>query len=83
MKDSNKITFNDLIIPIVCIYTAGLLIYSYFNPGNTGEDSFMEAVVIFTASGFFVYGVLAFFRDLKLFGLVWIIKSFTRWTKGK
>lgn len=75
-----KISFLDLVVPFICIYVAFLLIWAYYVDGKPKGD-FMEALVIFTASGFFVYGVLAFFRDLHLFGFEWMLKSWRKWTK--
>lgn len=78
MKERGKITFIDLVIPLSCIYMSGLLFWSYFIDDGSRDSPFMDVIIIGVCSGFFVYGVIAFFRDLKLFGFKWMLKSWKK-----
>jgi len=80
MESKDKITFLDLVIPLCWIYVSGLLFWAYFFDDGNRSSPFLDVLVIFVCSTFFVYGVFVFFRDLYRMGIVWIIKS---WRNGK
>jgi len=75
MAKKEKITYLDLVIPLVCIYSSGLFFWSYFLKEPSDNNPFLDIFVIFTTSTFFTYGVFAFIRDISRFGIKWIIKS--------
>ena len=75
MKD--RITYLDLVIPLVVIYTTGLIFWAYFIKTDDFSNPILDVVVIFLTSTFFCYGVLAFFRDLKRLGFIKFIKNIT------
>ena len=78
----NKIEFLDLVIPLVLVYASFLCAYSYFS-SHPINDSFQSIMVLSSCSFFFTYGLFAFLRDTKLFGIIWVIKSFGKFTKNK
>lgn len=75
MKDNNKITFLDLVIPLVCIYTSGLVFHSYFYSDGLKDNPIVDVVVIFFTSTFFCYGLFAFSRDVYHMGLKGVLKN--------
>ena len=77
MSSKDKITFLDLVFPLVFIYVSGLIFWAYFIKTQDYSNPILDVVVIFITSTFFCYGVLAFIRDLKN-GLKHILKNFTR-----
>ena len=81
MKPKEKITFLDLVIPLCFIYMSFLCGYTYFSKHGL-EPNINTALVLFSCSFFFMYGVFAFIRDCKLFGIIWIIKSFRKLFKN-
>jgi len=81
VKDrKEKIDFLDLVIPLVCVYMAFLCGYTYFSNHDL-DASFKSVAILFSCSFFFSYGLFSFFRDLKLFGIVWMLKSFRKFFK--
>ena len=80
MNNEKDITFLDLVIPLCVIYMSGLLMWSYFINDGLREHPFLDVIIIFLSSTFFVYGVFSFFRDLSRMGIKWILKS---WRNGK
>jgi hypothetical protein len=77
MREKDKITFLDLVLPFCSVYIAFLLIFTYFGKTHNGS-SVMDMLVIFTSSAFFMYGIMAFLRDLKLFGFKWMLTSWRK-----
>lgn len=74
-KTEKRIDFLDLVIPFCFVYMSALCAWSYFDGPKDIEGTPMDMVVISSCSFFFVYGVLAFLRDLRLFGIKWMIKN--------
>lgn len=77
MNEDNKITFLDLVFPLVFIYLSGLFFWVYFIKPIDYTNPILDVIVIFITSTFFCYGVLAFVRDLKQ-GFKYILRSFRK-----
>lgn len=74
-KEKEKITFLDIVIPVCSIYISGLLFWGYFIDDGDRSHPFLDVIVIFISSTFFVYGVFSFIGDLMRYDPHWIIKS--------
>lgn len=72
MKNKNKITFLDLVIPFCVAYTIMMIIYTYIKPMN--ENSFIDVIVICLFSFMIMYGVCSFIRDWVIIGKRIVIK---------
>lgn len=77
-----KVTFLDLVIPFCCIYTSGLVFYSYFIGMHYRNNPFIDIFIIMITSTFFVYGVFSFVRDLYRLGFLDTVKSFIKGMNG-
>jgi len=61
VKNKNKITFNDLVIPFCVAYLFMNIIYNVFYD-NISSD-FISMITITSLSFILMYGLFAFFRD--------------------
>lgn len=77
MNDDNKITFLDLVFPLILIYVSALIFWAYFIKTNDYTNPILDVVVIFITATFFCYGVLAFIRDLRQ-GFKYILRNFRK-----
>lgn len=75
-----KITFLDIIIPLVVVYTTGLCLWQYFIKGNPTGNA-LDIIVLFLCSFFFVYGWYSFVRDITTLGVKGTIETFIKFFK--
>ena len=79
-EGNNKLEFLDLVIPLCLVYGAFICGYAYFTTHEI-DGSVESVAVMFFCSFFFTYGVICFFRDLQMFGLLWVIRKIRNFGK--
>ena len=60
---------------IMFIYIALVCGWLYIND-KSEINNLLSSIILMTISIFFTYGVYSLYRDIKLFGWKWIIKTF-------
>lgn len=72
-----KINILDLVFPLCIMYLCVICFQAYFL-GGVERGGVMDAIVLTLLSFVFMYGLIALVRDLKLFGIRWMITSWRK-----
>jgi uncharacterized membrane protein YesL len=76
-NDKEQFDILDLLFPVLSVYVTWLCFNSYYIE-NTPEGTLFDVILLTIISFIFFYGVMAIVRDLKLFGVRWMLTSWRK-----
>lgn len=76
-KEKQKLDILDFVFPFTVMYMCWICFRAYFL-GENERNSVMDAIVLTIISFVFMYGLISIIRDLRLFGIRWMITSWRK-----
>lgn len=80
--ENEKIDILDFVFPVCSVYVCWLCFNSYYIE-NTPEGTLFDVILLTIISFIFFYGVMAIIRDIKVFGIRWMLTSWKKIFKNE